>query len=113
MSSLGGNNLIKEIVIESIERDVFSSKKIVILFFQVNEWNLCSETELILTEIAEKYKKNVDIYKIDFRKYRELAKEFQIVSLPTLIYFYKGIEKRRTTGSQTKQQIEMNITTIK
>jgi thioredoxin 1 len=43
---------------------------------------------------------------IDVDDNLDLVSRFSIRSVPTFIFFEEGIEKRRITGAQTKEQLE-------
>ncbi|EOD00648.1 thioredoxin family protein [Caldisalinibacter kiritimatiensis] len=103
---------LSEISIESIEKQVFDSDKIVILLFCSENWNPCFDLEKTLINIKHTYKANVDVYKVDYNKNKKLAKNFEIISLPTMVFFYKGNEVKRFTGSMDKELLKLNIMII-
>lgn len=49
---------------------------------------------------------DIDIIKIDVDKYSELAREYGVMSIPTLILFENNIELKRTLGFMDKEKIK-------
>jgi thioredoxin 1 len=107
-----GKNQLKEISFKTFEKDILYNNKLVIIHICLEKWKSCNELEGILCDIAEEYEGKVDFFKIDYTRQRELSKELQIVSVPTLIFFYKGKEIRRITGTQSKEQLDIVISSL-
>jgi len=62
----------------------------------------CKMLEPILTEIAEE-KKNVQFYRIDIEKNREIAAAFNASSIPLVVYFKNGEFLGKTVGLYQKE----------
>lgn len=105
-------NRLEEISLNTIFEDVFKSEKIVILFFCTNRWKPCLNYENTLLELQNKNKELIKIYRVNYDKDKELCREFEVNSLPTLIFFKNGQEKIRQTGSQNIQQLEILLSTL-
>ncbi len=54
----------------------------------------------ILDQVKQSLKAKVEIVKIDSERYPQLASQYRIQSLPTLLLFYHGKEVQRWEGVQ-------------
>jgi thioredoxin 1 len=59
----------------------------------------------IMTTMLEEIKPNIHFEVIDIDVHPEIAMEFGIRSVPTLIMMEETIEMKRTTGIKTKEQL--------
>ncbi len=67
--------------------------------------NWCGPCKMIAPEL-EKVKSDTKVVKIDVDEFEELAREYGVMSIPTLILFEKGKEIKRTIGFMDKERIE-------
>jgi len=103
---------IKEITPEIINDAIFNSEGIIILTFYARWCEPCKEQFTLLDTIVNEGEHNIKVYRVDYEKYKDLSKRFEVISLPILIFFKEGKEKARFSGSQTKEQIEIILSTI-
>lgn len=89
---------------ENFEELVLKSTKPVLLDFWATWCGPCRMVSPILEEIAAE-REDVVIGKIDVDKEMELAMQFKIVSIPTLIVMDKGQEVAKTVGYCPKEEI--------
>ena len=89
---------------ENFEELVLKSTKLVLLDFWATWCGPCRMVAPILEEIAAE-REDVVIGKIDVDKEMELAMQFKIVSIPTLIVMDKGQEVAKTVGYCPKEEI--------
>ena len=68
----------------------------------------CKMLAPILEEID-----SIDIIKVNTDEHPALAQEYQVMSIPTLIYFKDGKLLFKQIGFQTKETIENSISNIK
>jgi thioredoxin 1 len=59
----------------------------------------------ILGEIAEEHAGKVKIVKVNVDENPQLARDFDVMSIPTLIVFKDGEPKRRMIGAKGKPQL--------
>lgn len=64
----------------------------------------CRMIAPVLTELESEG--NLTYYKVNIDENSELARQFQIMSIPTLFYYKDGKHKETTVGMQRKKQIE-------
>ena len=94
----------------------FLGNKPVIIDFYADWCGPCKVAGPILEEVAESYKGNILVYKIDTQTERELAGVFGIKSIPTFLYIPVEGKPMMTAGigrskNQTRQMFIDNIKT--
>ena len=78
-----------------------------VLYFTADWCNPCKKVKPIVEEMN---KDSITKFQmIDVDSEMELTKKFEIRSVPTFILIKDGKEIKRTTGAQTKQQLESFI----
>ena len=89
---------------ENFEAEVLQSEKPVLLDFWATWCGPCRMVAPIVEEIARE-REDVKVGKIDVDQERELAMQFQIASIPTLIVFKNGEMTQRVVGARPKDQL--------
>ena len=59
----------------------------------------------ILRDMADEFDRHVTFAKVDVDNNRDLAEQFRIVSIPTLVFFRKGKEWDRVSGVKSRQEL--------
>ena len=70
--------------------------------------NWCGPCKMIAPEL-EKVETNIKVIKVDVDEFEDLAKEYGVMSIPTLVLFDQGKEVKRTIGFIDKDRIEKFI----
>ena len=74
------------------------------------EWcGPCKMIAPVLRELATQYKDKIKIAKIDVDAEGELAQQFNIVSIPTILVFSKGKVVKQQIGDVPRQTLEKMI----
>ncbi len=60
----------------------------------------------VLEELAEEMKEQVNVCKLDIDQAQDIAQEYQVTSVPTLILFKDGKEINRTVGLHNLDQLK-------
>jgi len=77
------------------------------------EWcGPCKMIAPVLRELAAQYKDKLKVAKIDVDQEPELATQFNIVSIPTLLFFNKGQVVKQQIGAVPRQALEKLIRDI-
>ena len=76
-----------------------------ILYFTADWCNPCKRTRPIVDEL-NRDSGDVKFQIIDVDSELEMAKNFNVSSIPTFIVMENGSESHRVTGAQTKDQLE-------
>jgi thioredoxin 1 len=87
-----------------IFEELISSDKITIVDFWASWCGPCRAQLPILEEFA-KNNKDVQIVKINVDQNAELASEYGIKSIPTILYFKNGSIQNKTVGVQQENQL--------
>jgi thioredoxin 1 len=75
-----------------------------IYYFTADWCNPCKKVKPIVEEMNRESVTKFQMIDVDSEA--ELVKRFDIKSVPTFIFIENGIEVRRITGAQTKEQLE-------
>lgn len=85
-------------------KDLISNGSHLVDFYA--EW--CGPCKM-LGPILEEIDNKTNIIKIDVDMHPEIAMEYSIMSVPTLLYIKDGKILKQTTGFQSKEMLEENI----
>lgn len=99
-------------ITDSTWKDYKNTKGLLILDFWANWCNPCKAFKPILEKISEE-NKDIKIATIETDDNNDIVTEFQIRSLPTIIYMKDGKEIFRASGVQSKQEVEDKIKELK
>jgi thioredoxin 1 len=69
----------------------------------------CRMVAPILSELAEKYDGKIVVGKCDVEENDELAAEFGIRNIPTILFFKGGVQVDKLVGAPSKAQFEEKI----
>jgi thioredoxin 1 len=87
-------------------RQALTSGKPVLVDFGANSCLPCRELRPVLKEIGAEYSEKAKILVIDVYKHQNLAREYKVLMLPTLVFFdSKGKETFRNVGAMEKEKI--------
>jgi thioredoxin 1 len=98
----------RSIADHEFEDYVIRSKSLVLVEFASTSCPSCKFLGRVLTEIEDKYKDKVNFYQMDINTTTHW-KEFNIMSVPTLIYFREGKEISSYSGLLGKDEIVQQI----
>ena len=87
------------------ESDVRGQKGVWLVDFWADWCQPCHRMTPVLNELAKDYEHSVRFAKVNVDEQTDLAKEFNIQSIPQLIAFVDGLEVGRIVGVQPKAQI--------
>ena len=86
-------------------KDIIDSEKPVLVDFWATWCGPCIAMQPILKEVADKVSDNAKVIKIDVDKNPQIASQYSIQSIPTLILFKKGKILWRVSGMQSTHQL--------
>ena len=89
---------------ENFEKEVLEAKQPVLLDFWASWCGPCRMVSPIVDEIAGE-RSDIKVGKVNVGEQRELASQFQIMSIPTLVVIKDGKVANKATGARPKQQI--------
>ncbi|MCV7102004.1 thioredoxin [Mycobacterium palustre] len=86
----------------SFSSDVLSSNKPVLVDFWATWCGPCKMVAPVLEEIANERGEQLTVAKLDVDANPETARDFQVVSIPTMILFKDGQPVKRIVGAKGK-----------
>lgn len=84
---------------------VLNSDRPVLVDFYANWCGPCAMLSHIIDELDD-WEASFAVYKVDVDKSQNLAYEYKVRSVPTLLKFENGIAVNRKVGYSTRQEIE-------
>lgn len=90
---------------DNFEKEVKSAQETVLVDFWASWCGPCRMLSPIVDEIAEEVT-GKKVGKVNVDEQQELAAEYNVMSIPTLILFKNGKEVKRTMGVQPKPLIK-------
>ena len=94
---------------ENYENEVLKSDKKVLIDFYADWCGPCKMMSPIIDEIAKEINGKAKVGKINVDENQELAMEYQVMSIPTIIIFKDGEESKRLVGLRDKKEILSEI----
>ena len=101
--------MVLEINTESFNREVLSQDGVVVVDFFANWCGPCRKLAPILEEVEAELASKVRFAKINTDENLEMAKQYQVSGLPTLMIFKNGEAVERLVGLMPKSSIITNI----
>ena len=97
---------------KNFDDQVLSSNLPVLVDFYADWCGPCQMATPIIEKLAEEYDGQLIIAKINVDNQADLAKRFEVMSIPTMIFFKDGDEVKRKTGFGGKDALKQTIDSI-
>lgn len=101
-----------EITDDSFEQEVIQSTEPVVVDFWAAWCGPCKMIAPILEELAEEYAGKVKITKLDIDSNNKTAGKYNIMSIPSLLFFKNGEVVDRVTGALPKAQLAAKLDAV-
>ncbi|RMG07779.1 MAG: thioredoxin [Planctomycetota bacterium] len=90
----------------SYQSAVAESERPVVMDFFATWCGPCRMLDPVVKELAEQYTGKVDFVKVDIDQARQVAENFAVTSVPTLVLVRGGQEVDRLVGARPKPALE-------
>lgn len=91
---------------QNFEQEVLLAKELVLVDFWATWCGPCRMLAPVIEEIANEYAGKVKVGKVNVDDERELALEYGVSSIPTVMVFQNGEVKETSVGYRPKEEIE-------
>ncbi len=93
-------------------KNTISKNEVVLVDFYADWCGPCKALAPVLSEVANEFRDEAVIAKVNIDRNRELAMKYRISSIPALLYFQKGKLVGQTVGMASKRQISKNLKSL-
>jgi thioredoxin 1 len=97
---------IPKISADNFKTDVLESAVPVLVDFTAVWCGPCKTLEPVVKQLAEQWEGKVKVMKLDVDDHPQLAMEYQVMGVPTLMLFKHGQPVERVSGYQPKDRLE-------
>lgn len=98
-----------ELTDQNFEKEVLRSKIPVLVDFFATWCGPCRMLAPIIEELGKEYKGKIKIVSLDVDQGQQTASTYQIMSIPTLVFFKGGKEVERLMGLQPKHLLKEKL----
>lgn len=90
---------------ENFKTEVKESNKVVLVDFYADWCGPCKMMSPVIDKIAEEADDRIKVCKLNVDDAQDIAVEYNVMSIPTLILFKDGNEVNRLVGLQDKKEV--------
>ena len=90
---------------ENFKEEVLNSEKPVLVDFYADWCGPCNAMSPVIEEVAKELEGKAKVGKINVDENSDIAVEYNVMSIPTLIVFKNGKEEKRLVGLRDKEEL--------
>ena len=106
------STLVAQATAENWETEVAKSSDIVMVDFWAVWCGPCQMVAPVVEELAQEYQGKLKVMKLNTDEVPEVAGKFQIMSIPTILFFKDGQPVEKIVGARSKQQFKQVIDSL-
>lgn len=91
--------------LENFKKEVLKSEKPVLVDFYADWCGPCNAMAPVIEELATELDGKAKVGKINVDENSDIAVEYNVMSIPTLIIFKNGKEEKRLVGLRDKEEL--------
>ena len=90
---------------ENFKEEVLNSEEPVLVDFYADWCGPCNAMSPVIEELAKEFEGKAKVGKINVDENSDIAVEYNVMSIPTLIVFKNGKEEKRLVGLRDKEEL--------
>ena len=106
------STLVAQATAENWEAEVGNSSDVVMVDFWAVWCGPCQMVAPVVEELAQEYQGKLKVMKLNTDEVPEVAGKFQIMSIPTILFFKNGEPVEKIVGARSKQQFKQVIDSL-
>ena len=95
---------ITTVTVENFQEEVLSCEKTVLVDFWAPWCGPCRNLAPVIDEVAEE-RTDIKVGKVNIDDNKDLARQFKVMAIPTVLIFRNGEEVNRSVGPETKEEV--------
>jgi len=96
---------ITDLTDSTFDEEVNGAEQLVLVDFWAEWCGPCKLIAPVLAELAAEHPDTLRVVKVNVDDSPDVARRFEIMSIPTLMLFKEGVAKKRLVGAKGKQQL--------
>lgn len=98
--------------LDNFDNEIANTEQLVLVDFYATWCGPCKMLSPIITEIANEYSDKVKVCKVNVDENQDLALKYNILSIPTLLFFKNGKIVKTSIGFSSKEELSSIINTL-
>ena len=94
---------------ENFKTEVLESNKVVLIDFYADWWGPCKMMSPVIDEIANEVSENVKVCKLNVDEAQDIAIQYNVMSIPTLVIIKDGNVVDTLVGLRAKSEVLESI----
>ncbi len=97
---------------ENFESEVLNANETVLVDFYADWCGPCKMMAPVIEELAEELQEKAKVGKINVDESTDIATQYDVMSIPTIIIFKNGKEVKRFIGVRDKQELLNEVVNV-